>query len=62
MRNFLLNYLAYRGSNQISIYTDCNRVKGTIDEEPLKNTYTVPLNNLNIDGVILKSGFKAFHF
>ena len=29
MRNFLLGYLRYRGSNQIIIYTDCNRIKGS---------------------------------
>ena len=27
MRNLLLDYLRYRGSNQIIIYTDCNRIK-----------------------------------
>ena len=31
MRNFLLNYLRYRDSNQIMIYIDCNRIKGYFD-------------------------------
>ena len=31
MRNFLLYYLYYRDSNQIMIYIDCNRIKGSFD-------------------------------
>ena len=27
----LLKYLRYRDSNQIIIYTDCNRIKGSFD-------------------------------
>ena len=42
MRNFLLNYLSYRDFNQIMIYIDCNRTKGSFDQESLKNTYTGP--------------------
>ena len=31
MRNFFKNCLRYQGLNQIIIYTDCNRVKGSLD-------------------------------
>ena len=31
MRNFLLNYLRYRYSDQITIYINCNRIKGSFD-------------------------------
>ena len=31
MRNFLLNYMRYQDSNQIMIYLDCNRIKGSFD-------------------------------
>ena len=30
----------YRDSNQIMIYTDCNCIKGSFDEESLKNPLT----------------------
>ena len=30
-RNFLLNYLRYRYSDQITVYLDCNRIKGSFD-------------------------------
>ena len=45
MRNFLLNYLSYGDSNQIIVYIDCNRIKSSIDQESLWNTYTGPLIN-----------------
>ena len=35
MRNFLLDYLRYRNSNQILIYIDCNRIPGSFDLESL---------------------------
>ena len=35
MRNFLLNYLRYRYSDQIIIYLDSNRIEGSFDYEPL---------------------------
>ena len=31
MRNFLLNYLRYRDSNQTMNYIDYNRIKGSLD-------------------------------
>ena len=43
MRNFLLNYLRYRYSDQIIIYMNCNRIKGSFDKELILNTYTGPL-------------------
>ena len=33
MRHFILIYLSYRGSNQIIIYINCNRIKGSFDLE-----------------------------
>ena len=39
MRNFLLNHLPYSGSNQIMIYIDCNRIKGSLDQESFKITH-----------------------
>ena len=32
MRNFLLDYLRYRDSNQIMIFTDCNLIKGSFEK------------------------------
>ena len=40
---FLLKYQRYRDSNQIIIYTVCNRIKSSFDKESLKNTHTDPL-------------------
>ena len=35
----VLDYQRYQGSNKILIYT-CNRIKGSIAQESLNNTYT----------------------
>ena len=43
MHNFLLDCLRYWDNNQIMIYTDCNRIKGSFDIESLKNMFTGPL-------------------
>ena len=48
MRNFLLNYLRYQDSNQILIYIDYNRIKGSFDLDSLCNTNTGPLKFKNI--------------
>ena len=32
MCNFVLDYLCYRGSNQVMILIDCNRIKGSFVE------------------------------
>ena len=31
MHNFLFTFLRYRDSNQIMIFKDCNRIKGSFD-------------------------------
>ena len=45
MRNFLLNFLTYLGSNQNMIYLDCNRIKCSFNEVLLENKYSGPLKN-----------------
>ena len=47
MRNFLFNYFRYRDSNQVMINIDCDRIKGSFDQESLKNTYTGPVKLRN---------------
>ena len=44
-RNFLLDYLRDGNSNQISIYADCKRIKGSFSQDSLKNTFTGPLTD-----------------
>ena len=50
MRNFLLGYLRYRGSNKNMNFTDCNRTEGSFDKESIKNKYACSLNMGSILG------------
>ena len=54
MRHFLLNYLRYRDSNQIMIYIDFNRIKGSLIRVTLKYLYT------GADYRFLPEGSKIF--
>ena len=40
MRNVLFEYLPHLGLNQNMINTVCNRKTGSVDDEPIVNTYT----------------------
>ena len=45
MRNFFLNYLRYRDSNQIMIAIDYNRVNGSFDQS-LKGHFKIRIQAL----------------